>query len=156
MLSKGTTTKKHWAHLVCWPKSWPWTLLVKLQFELYNWDYMLRITYRLRFLIKLGIKPCTYASIGNRHFCTVSCDFQTYLNYKQSSAKLGTLLENKVLWKSKFSQNVIFKSWFPSLIFFTEKNQKDSVEFRCWKMTLKVWIYQSLRRFLIILAGDMI
>jgi hypothetical protein len=31
----------------------------------------------------LGIKPLTYASIGNKHFFTKSCHGQTYQNYEQ-------------------------------------------------------------------------
>ena len=38
-------------------------------------------------------------------------------------------------------------------IFFSKKIQKDSVNFWCWKMTLKVQILQSLRRLFIILVG---
>ena len=44
------------------------------------------------------------------------------------------------------------KSWSFCQIFFTEKNQKDSVDF-CRKMTLKVQILQTLRRLLILLVG---
>ena len=48
------------------------------------------------FLIKLDMKPCTYASIGNKHFYTKSCHHQTYQNYEQSRQKLGRIFENKV------------------------------------------------------------
>ena len=30
------------------------------------------------FLIKLDMKPCKYASSGNKHFFTKLCHFQTY------------------------------------------------------------------------------
>ena len=33
------------------------------------------------FLFKLGMKPHTYASSGNKHFFTKSCHHQTYQNY---------------------------------------------------------------------------
>ena len=39
----------------------------------------------------------TYASIGNKHFFTISCHCQTYQNYEQSRQKMGPFLENKVL-----------------------------------------------------------
>ena len=45
-----------------------------------------------------------YASSGNKHFFIKSCHRQTYQNYEQSRQKLGTILENKVSKKSKFSQ----------------------------------------------------
>ena len=51
-----------------------------------------------------------YAWIGNKHFFTIPCHRQTYQNYEQSQPKLGTFLENKVLYKSKISKNVISKS----------------------------------------------
>ena len=47
-------------------------------------------------LNKLGIKLRTYASIGNRHFSTISCNCHTYQNYEQRRQNLGTFLENKV------------------------------------------------------------
>ena len=49
------------------------------------------------FLIKLGIKPCTVAFMGNNHFFTKQCHRQTYQNYEQRRQKLGTFLVNKVL-----------------------------------------------------------
>ena len=60
------------------------------------------------FLIKLGIKPQMHLwkiSI----FFTTWCHRQTYQNYEQNRQKLGTFLENKVLQKSKFSNNFIIK-----------------------------------------------
>ena len=51
--------------------------------------------YRLRFFDQIGDQT-KYASIGNRHFFTISCNGQTYQNYEQSRQKLGTFLENKV------------------------------------------------------------
>ena len=47
-----------------------------------------------------------YASSGNKHFSTKSCHHQTYQNYEKSRQKLGTFLENKVFWKSKFSKTL--------------------------------------------------
>ena len=88
--------------------------------------------YRPRFFDQVGHQT-TYASIGNRYFFIVSCHHQTYQNYEQSQQKLGTHLENKVLWKSKFSKNFLFKSWSLSLIFFTEKKWE---RFR-WFLILK-------------------
>ena len=77
-----------------------------------------------------------------------------YFELLLSRQKLGIFLENKVLSKSKFSKKFIGKSWSPCQIFFTEKKiQKDSIDFWCWKMTLKVQILQSLRRLFIILVG---
>ena len=55
---------------------------------------------------------------------------QTYQNYEQTQQKLRTMLENKVLQKSKFSNKFISKSWTLSLIFFTEKNKKIRQIFR--------------------------
>ena len=54
------------------------------------------IRYRPRFFDQVGHQT-TYASIGNRHFFTLSCHRQTNQNYEQSRQKLGTFLENKVL-----------------------------------------------------------
>ena len=42
-------------------------------------------------------------------------------------------------------------SW--SNILHRKRNQKDSFEFSCWKVTLKVQILQSLRRLFIIIVG---
>ena len=41
-----------------------------------------------------------YASSENKHFFTKSCHRQTYQNYEQSQQKIGTILGNKVSWKS--------------------------------------------------------
>ena len=54
-----------------------------------------------------------YASSGNMHFFTKSCHCQTYQNYEQSRQKSGTILENKVFYKSKFSKTFFNKSWSP-------------------------------------------
>ena len=48
-----------------------------------------------------------YASSGNKHFLTKSCHRQTYQNYERSQQKLGTILENKVSAKSKFSKTFL-------------------------------------------------
>ena len=50
---------------------------------------------RPRFFVQVGHQT-TYASIGNRHFFTISCHHQAYQNYEQSRQKLGTFLENKI------------------------------------------------------------
>ena len=50
-----------------------------------------------------------------------SLDNQTYQNYEQRQQKLGTLLENKVFQKTKFSKIFFIKTWSPRSIFFTEK-----------------------------------
>ena len=47
-------------------------------------------------------------------FLSKSCHCQTYQNYEQSRQKLGTILENKVSEKSKFSKTFFNKSWSPS------------------------------------------
>ena len=52
------------------------------------------------------MKPCMYASSGNKHFFAKSCHRQTYQNYEQSRQKLGTFLENKVISKTFYN-----KSW---------------------------------------------
>jgi hypothetical protein len=65
--------------------------------------------YRPRFVDQVGHQT-TNASIGNRHFFTISFHRQIYQNYEQSRQKLGTFLENKVLSKSKLSKNFLFKS----------------------------------------------
>ena len=91
-----------------------------------------------------------FVSCWNKFFFTRSCHHQTYQNHEQSWQKLDTFLENKVLLKIKNFSN---KSWSPSLMIFTEKNKKDSVDFWCWKMTLKVRVLNSLRRLFIILIG---
>ena len=54
----------------------------------------IRIRYRPRFFYQVGHQT-TYASIGNRHFFTISCHHQTYQN-EQSWQKMGSFLENKV------------------------------------------------------------
>ena len=70
------------------------------------------------------------ASSGNKHFFTKSCHRQTYQNYEQSRQKLGTILENRVSYKSKISKTFFNKSWSPSQIFFIEIFfRKDSTNF---------------------------
>ena len=71
---------------------------------------------RPRFFDKVGHETM-YASSGNKHFFTKSCHRQTYQKYEQSQQKLGTILENKVPQKSKFSITLFYKSWSPSQIF---------------------------------------
>ena len=58
--------------------------------------YSTFIRYRPRFFDQVGHQT-TYASIGKRHFFTISCFRQTYQKYEQSQQNLGTFLENKVL-----------------------------------------------------------
>ena len=53
--------------------------------------------YCPRFFDQVGHQTI-HASIGNRHFFTLSCNHQTYQNYEQSRQKLDTFLENKVLY----------------------------------------------------------
>ena len=78
------------------------------------------------------------------NFFNKKCHPQTNQNYEQSRQKLGTFLGN-----------VIYKSWSPNQVFFTEKYfWKDSTNFRHWKMTLKVKKeMQSLTRLFIILVS---
>ena len=111
------------------------------------------LRYRPGFFDQIGHQT-TYASNANRHFFTILCHRQTYQNYEQSRRKLGTFLENKVLQKSKFSKNFVFKTWCPGLIFFTKKNLKDSIDFWCWKMTESTNL-QSLRLLFINWVGLM-
>ena len=63
----------------------------------------IHIRVRPRFFDQVGHKTM-YASSGNKHFFTKSCHCQTYQNYEQRQQKLGTILENKVSKKSKFSK----------------------------------------------------
>ena len=76
--------------------------------EHYSLGLPLDVTIHPRFFDQVGHQT-KYVSIGNRHFFTMSCHRQTYQNYEQSRQKLGTFLENKVLQKSKFSKNFIYK-----------------------------------------------
>ena len=69
------------------------------------------------FSIKLGH---IYASSRNKHFFTKSCHHQTYQNHEQSRQILGTILQNKVSQKSKFSKTFFSISWSLSPIFFLE------------------------------------
>ena len=101
--------------------------------------------YHPRFFDQIGHQT-TSACIENKHFFTKSCHCQTY-----QPTKNGPIFRKQST--SKFSKNAINKSWSPNLIFFTEKNQKDSIDFWCSKMTLNVRILQSLRRLFIILVG---
>ena len=69
---------------------------------------------------------------------------------------MGTFLVNKVLWKSKFSNVLINKSWSPNQIFFTDFFfGKDLTNFRHWKLTFKLRILRSLTRLFIILVSLM-
>ena len=52
------------------------------------------------------MKPCLHLLSGNKHFFNKYCHRQTYQNYEQSRQKLGTLSENKVFKKSKFSKKL--------------------------------------------------
>ena len=81
-----------------------WSVKYRLVLELYLHHvniFCVCVGYRIEsvqdFLIKLDMKPCTYASIGNKHFFTQSCKCQTFQNCEQSQQKLETYLENKVL-----------------------------------------------------------
>ena len=78
-----------------------------------------QIRVRPRFSDQVGHETM-FASSGNKHFFTKSCYHQTYQNYEQSRQKLGTILGNKVSWKSKFSKTFFNKSWSSSQIFFKE------------------------------------
>ena len=49
--------------------------------------------------------------------------------HRCSHQKLGTILENKVVQKLKFSKNNNNKKPSSKLIFFDKKNQKDSNDF---------------------------
>ena len=83
-----------------------------------------KIRYCPRFFDQVGHQTA-YASIGSRHFCTISCNCQSYQNYEQSQQKLGTFLENKVhTLKIKVFKKLRNKSWSPSEIFFTKKNSE--------------------------------
>ena len=55
----------------------------------------LKSRVRPRFFDQVGHETM-YASSGNKHFFTKSCQHQTYQNYEQSRQKLGTILGNKV------------------------------------------------------------
>ena len=85
----------------------------------------------------------TYESIWNRHVFTKSCHIQTYQNYEQSRQKLGIFFRKQSTLKIKVFKKISF--W--KLISMSNKeNKKDFVDFWCWKITLKVWILQALRR----------
>ena len=101
------------------------------------------------FLIKLGLKPHTYAYIGNKHFST------TYQNYEQPPQRLQNLY-----FQSHFSASKIKGIFLPCRIFDLEinfydywghpqkkliswsKKKERKIPFWCWKMTLKVQILQ--------------
>ena len=79
------------------------------------------------FLSKLGINPPMHLlEIGIFSLNHVIVRPTKIMN--RFDKNWAQYLENKVFQKSKFSKNIICKSWSLSLIFFTEKNQKDSVE----------------------------
>ena len=90
---------------------------------------------RPRFFDQVGHETM-YASRGNKHFFTKLCHRQTYQNYEKPP---------------QTSQNLYFKIGQ----IFPKKNQKDSVDFWCWRITLQVRILQSLRRLFMILVGLM-
>ena len=46
---------------------------------------------------------------------------------------MGTILENKEFKKSKLSKTLFNKSWSPSSIFLTEKNDFESTNFEMFK-----------------------
>ena len=71
-----------------------------------------------RFFDQVGHQTI-YAFIGNKHFSLNCVIVTTYKNQEQSRQKSSTFLENKLLSKSKFSENFIFKSCSSSLIFLT-------------------------------------
>ena len=62
-------------------------------------------------------------------------------NYQQSRQKLGTFFRTQSTLKIKVFKKFHFTSWF------------KKIPFWWWKMTLKVWILQSLRRLFIIMVG---
>ena len=64
--------------------------------------------YRPRFFDQVGHQT-TNASIGNRHFFTISCHRQTYQNYEQSRQKLGTFLEKKYFKNQSFQKMSLSK-----------------------------------------------
>ena len=57
----------------------------------------MHIRVRPRFFDQVGHQT-TNASIGNKYFFSILCHRQTYQNYELSRQKLGTFLENKVLY----------------------------------------------------------
>ena len=63
---------------------------------------------RPRFFDQFGHETM-YASSGNNHFFIKTCHCQSYQNYEQSQQKLGTISENKVSQKSKFSKTFFDK-----------------------------------------------
>ena len=92
------------------------------------------------FLIKLDMK--TRMHLVEISIFAKSCHGQTYQNYEQSRQKLDSILGNKVLWKSKFSETFLNTSWSPSQIFFnenffwkdlTQKNGFESTNFEMFK-----------------------
>ena len=64
--------------------------------------------------------------------------------------KIGHIFRKQSTLKIKV---FIYKSWSPSLIFFTEKKWKDSINFSHWKMTLKIRNLRCSRRLFIILVS---
>ena len=81
----------HIVHQLIWSQ-----LLVKLATFIYgqsaiNQASLFALDTVQDFLIKLGIKPCTYASIGNKNFFIKLCHRQTYQNYEQPPQTLQTL-----------------------------------------------------------------
>jgi hypothetical protein len=95
----------------------------------------------------------TNVSIVNKYCFTKWYHPQTYQNFEQSRQKLGTFLVNEVLWKSKFSKNLINISWSSNQIFSTEFFLERYNQFQTLKMTLKLRILRSLTTLFIILVS---
>ena len=81
-----------------------------------NYDHT-HIRYRPRFFDQVRYQT-TYASIGNKHFFTKSCQRQTYQNYEQPPQRL----QNSD-FQSRFSASKI-NPIFP--IFFSMKNNRQA------------------------------
>ena len=83
------------------------------------------------FLCYLGIKSLMHLCSENIHFSTRLCYRQTYQNYEGCRQKLGTFLEKKEQFKNQSFLNIslIKMGFLFILIFFEEKNQKDSTDF---------------------------
>ena len=77
-------TRIHCGNLICWRAIWL-TGVAELVVQ-----GGIRIRYRPRFFVQVGHQT-KYASIGNRHFFTISCNRQTYQNYEQPPQSLQNL-----------------------------------------------------------------
>ena len=96
-------------------------------------------TVRPRFFDQVGHETM-YASSGNKHFFHI-----VRLTKIMNRQKLGTILVNKVSWKSKFPKTFFNKSWSPSQIFlihfffgkirpiFNTENDFDSTHFEMFE-----------------------